>query len=857
MWAWRVALLAIAAAVAGVVLTCFVDSTEWVGRPFAGFLLGRNRIVAPIGLSHWSGFRAEVPFGGELVAVNGRRVESVPALVEQVWQLPVGTPRRYAFASGPERIERTVPVMSFSRTDYALLFGLWIVNGLLFLGLGFLVAALKPGRPASVAALVFGVAWGLTLLLSLGDFYRFHFRSLYAVAQAVAPAALVFLALTFPDRPLPRRWPWVLGAFAVLTALHAGADIWLYERDPAAWYRFFDWSLVYMAACALASCILLGRFYRRAQQDGRARLQVVAVGAFAAFGAPAAVQLTAMVAGVSLPLNLLPGATGLFALAVCYAILRHDVLSLDPLLTRSVFYALFTTTVTIGYVALLGLASASAGEPPGASAWMPFAFTAAAVAVVAPMRRGAQAIVDRFFFRSGYDLERTIEEVSGRLTGSLDAAEIARRIEETLARTVGPEPCLLLLPDGAGWLRQARLAPGSDGTGAALPGRAASNGTPPIERRDPGALELRSDDPRLRGADAAAQAGAAVVALPTPAGAGPIEAAGVALLVPLRADGVVEGVLALGPKRSGAPYSARDLGLLRTIANQAAIALRNAASYGALRELSESLELRVSERTAALARTHEELLATQTHLARTDKLASLGRLVAGVAHEINNPVAFVSSSVDLIRDAALRVRERVGATDDPALGAILDRLVQNADICQDGAQRAARIVRDLTAFSRTSQQEQRIDLNAALDRSLQLLRGETRDRIRVVREYGDVPQPAGIAGEIDQVLMNLLANAVQAIDGPGEIRLRTWAENGSVFVKIEDDGPGVPDAIRERIFEPFFTTKDGQGSGLGLAISQAVLARHGGDLSLASAPGRGAAFTIRLPLGREATGREP
>jgi two-component system NtrC family sensor kinase len=178
-------------------------------------------------------------------------------------------------------------------------------------------------------------------------------------------------------------------------------------------------------------------------------------------------------------------------------------------------------------------------------------------------------------------------------------------------------------------------------------------------------------------------------------------------------------------------------------------------------------------------------------------------------------------------------------------------MVANADICQDGAQRAARIVRDLTAFSRTSQQEQPIDLNAALDRSLHLLRGETRDRIRVVREYGALPHPPGIAGEVDQVLMNVLVNAVQAIAGEGEIRLRTWADEGSVYAEVRDDGPGIPEEIRERVFEPFFTTKDGQGSGLGLAISQAVLARHGGDLSLTTAPGRGAAFTIRLPLGRE------
>jgi signal transduction histidine kinase len=571
-----------------------------------------------------------------------------------------------------------------------------------------------------------------------------------------------------------------------------------------------------MAACALASCALLARWYRRASREGRARLQLVAVGTAAAFGVPAVVQVAAMVAGVSLPLNLLPGATGLFALAVGYAILRHDVLGLDPLLTRSVFYALFTTAVTVGYIALLGMATARAGDPLGASAWVPFVFTVAAVAIVAPMRRGAQALVDRLFFRTAYDLEQTLEDVSGCLTGSLDATEIARRIEATLASTVGPEPCLLLFPCAPGRLREA------------------------------GGLELAADDPRL---GRTSSEGADVVPLRA-SSRDEIAAAGVTLLVPLRADGTVEGVLALGPKRSGAPYSSRDLGLLRTLANQAAIALRNARSYAALRELSESLEARVDERTAALARTHEELLATQTHLARADKLASLGRLVAGVAHEINNPVAFVSSSVDLIREAAVRVRERLGDDVDPSVGATLDRLVHNADICHDGAQRAARIVHDLAAFSRTSQKEhQPVDLNAALDRTLQLLRGETRDRICVVREYGEVPHPQALAGEIDQVLMNVVANAVQAIEGEGEIRLRTWAEDGSVCVEVRDDGPGIPAEIRDRVFEPFFTTKDGRGTGLGLAISQAVIARHGGDLVLASAPERGTSFTIRLPLG--------
>jgi len=329
-----------------------------------------------------------------------------------------------------------------------------------------------------------------------------------------------------------------------------------------------------------------------------------------------------------------------------------------------------------------------------------------------------------------------------------------------------------------------------------------------------------------------------------------LAAAGVKLIVALRVEDSLEGLLAVGPKRSGAAYGSHDLRLLRTLGNQSAIALRNAASYAAVRELSATLEQRVVERTQDLARTHEALFAAQAHLARADKLASLGRLVAGIAHEINNPVAFVNASVDLIHTAAVDLRERLDGAADPTCTERLDALTQNANICRDGAARAARIVRELTAFARAPHHgREPTDLHAGLDRALQLLRGEYRDRIEIRREYGDIPRPLCNPGQVDQVFMNLLTNAVQAVEGQGEIRLRTYAENGSVFVEVTDSGPGIAPELCERIFEPFFTTKAvGKGTGLGLAIAHSLVARHGGDIQLQSVRGRGATFVVRLPV---------
>jgi signal transduction histidine kinase len=800
-------------------LVCVVDSIEWINRPFMGFLLGRNRIVAPIGLAHWSGFRADVPFGSELVAADDQPVGRVADLVERTWARHVGTPVRYTFATPGGRVERTVPVMRFTLADHLSLFGVWLLNGAIFVALGLIVAYLKPGRPASIAMLVFCTAWGLTLLLSLGDFYRFHFRSLYAVAQATAPAALLVLGATFPDRPLPARGGLLLTGLALVTALHAGLDIALYDRAAALWMRFFEASLVYMGAAALGACALIAVWYRRADADDRLRVQVVAAGSLLAFGLPAAVHLGSTAAGVPLPVNLLPVVTAIFPVVVTYAILKRDFLDLEPLLTRSVFYAVFSTAVVLGYVALLGAAHAlGPGVPPGLSAWMPFLFTLAVVAAVAPIRRGVQALVDRVFFRTRYDRESTVVAVSERLTTSLDRAAIVDEIRRTLDDTIGPEPCFIVLPNGSGPLR---------GEGGAL---------------------VPLDDPILA---AVPGPGAAVAPLAAEAsrGARALAAAGGKLIVSLRVRDDLEGLLVVGAKRSGAPYGGHDLLLLRTLANQTAIALRNAASYAALRELTATLEERVAKRTVELARRDAALLDAQSELARADKLAALGRLVAGIAHEINNPVAFINSSVDLIHTAAVELREGLDGNDGE-MAERLEQLLQNTRICRDSAARAARVVRELTAFARAPRDGcEPTDLHAGLERALQLLRGQCRDRITVRRMYGSIPQVVCNAGQIDQVFLNLLTNAVQAVEGEGEIRLHTYAENGSVFVEVSDSGPGIAPEIQARLFEPFFTTKPiGQGTGLGLAIAHSLVGRHGGEIQVRSTAGAGATFTVRLPL---------
>ena len=260
-------------------------------------------------------------------------------------------------------------------------------------------------------------------------------------------------------------------------------------------------------------------------------------------------------------------------------------------------------------------------------------------------------------------------------------------------------------------------------------------------------------------------------------------------------------------------------------------------------------------------------------LLQSEKLASIGQLAAGVAHEINNPIGFVNSNLvtlgnyvnDLLRllDAYSGADSLPGGTG--ALGEQIARIKQEIDLdflrgdigqliaeSTDGAQRIRRIVQDLRDFSRVGEDKwEWTDLHAGLESTLNVVSSEIKYKAEVRREYGILPQVECRPSQINQVFLNLLVNASQAIDGQGSITLRTGHSGDSVWIAVSDTGCGIAPEILPRIFDPFFTTKPvGKGTGLGLSVSYGIVDKHGGRIEVDSAPGRGATFTIRLPVRR-------
>jgi len=240
----------------------------------------------------------------------------------------------------------------------------------------------------------------------------------------------------------------------------------------------------------------------------------------------------------------------------------------------------------------------------------------------------------------------------------------------------------------------------------------------------------------------------------------------------------------------------------------------------------------------------------QSRLLLADRMASVGTLAAGVAHEINNPLAYLIGNLSLIARALSPLRSLAGR-DHPSFSDIDSSLAG----AHDGAERVRLIVRDLMTFSRADDVHRGpIDVRTVLDSSINVARNEIRHRARLRKDYGEVPVVYANESRLGQVFLNLLVNAAQAIPegdaGQNEIRVVTSTEGGQVVIEVHDTGTGIPPATLRRIFDPFFSTKAAGGTGLGLAICHGIVTSLGGDISVESEVGRGSVFRVVLPVGR-------
>jgi signal transduction histidine kinase len=316
-------------------------------------------------------------------------------------------------------------------------------------------------------------------------------------------------------------------------------------------------------------------------------------------------------------------------------------------------------------------------------------------------------------------------------------------------------------------------------------------------------------------------------------------------------------------------FSDRDEILVNIVANQAASAIHNARLYRAeeerraeLAELNQTLEDRVHARTAELERANREIRETQVQLVQSAKMASLGKLVAGVAHEINTPIGSIVANSDLVKSAVEMLKQRIEAADvpaslamDPNLRLAIETLSQASEIELAACERITSIVKSLRNFARLDESQiKSVDLHEGIDSTLTLLVHELKKGIEVVKNYGDLPKVTCFPSQLNQVFMNLLNNAMFAMEGKGTITITTEIEGEGVVLRFADTGSGIAPENLERIFDPGFTTKGvGVGTGLGLGICYRIVQDHHGTIDVRSQVGKGTEFTVRLPAFRRET----
>ncbi|TET08338.1 GAF domain-containing protein [Candidatus Aerophobetes bacterium] len=509
------------------------------------------------------------------------------------------------------------------------------------------------------------------------------------------------------------------------------------------------------------------------------------------------------------------------ALLLTYVILKYKLLDINIIIRKGFVY--FTLTAIIASVYLFTIFILERLLRGVVSISLIAVLMAIGIALIfQPLRDFLQRWIDRLFFREKFDYYQILREFTQKMVTILDLDNLANSTVNTIGKTMQTDKVAILLTNKKEFNLKGSLG---------------------LDKSFASSFKLERDNPLLaymaKKREILARGNIDII--PQLKGLWEskireLEMLEAELFIPLITKDNLIGIIILGKKLSEDSYSEEEYALLSTVAQEASVAFENARLYGEIEEAKiklqnwgEELERKVKEKT-------EELEHSQALVLQSEKLAGLGQLAAGVAHEIRNPLGIIATSMYYLNEILPEKRKEVK---------------KHFHIVESEIDRCQTIINNLLEFSRTSNIEvEPVDINTLLNMTLSLVEKELFGHdIRLIKKMESVPKIKANLDEIKQVFLNLILNATQAMPKGGELRIITSGHNDKVRIKITDTGMGISKENLDKIFNPFFTTKEpGEGTGLGLAFVHTIIERYGGTIRVESEKGKGTTFIIELSV---------
>ncbi len=833
-------------------ILAFHDANQWIGKKFAGFLAYENLIVSPYNLTDTTAHR-RYPY--KVVAIEQTDVQNYKDFQRRIESASLGEKVSYSLERSGAVVNASSVVSLFEIDDFFLLCIIPLIVALTFFFCGIVIWLTKAKSDASGPLFLFCMLCATVASLTFDMSSTHRFVRLYLCLFPLLPSALIQLSLHFPSRrkflerfPASQWYPYAFSFFLMLILQAFFYDV----RDFWILIEQFTLALIIVAGGIFVLTAVL--FYRESLSTvDRLRAKVVLIGSVIAFALPGIMGFLNILGIINISRNIILFPIVFFPVSIVYAILRHDLFNIDIYIKRGFLSALLTLFVAllaagVWYVAVFVLGVKYSPEKP----YRLFLLLFVTLWITHRFYLWTRGMLQRSIFKTTVRYQQAIENLSQALIGILDQNKIAdvlvknvvesmelegakmflwRKAHESYmlwgveSRSLGEEPILVKIGS------EHPIATLLKKEGRGLMAFEIERRNRFREIRDIVLAELRL----MRGE----------------------------VLFPIQFHERLVGVLVLGKKIHREPFTSEDMKLLKTLVNNVAVALENAESYEQLKGMTEVLDQRVRERTKEIVEKNIELAEARAQLEeyshtlekkveeqtqmliQAEKMASLGTLVAGIAHEVNNPLNVISLGLyrmKEVREDLEKVKDKLNTASLAEMDEVLGEIRQ----CYEAIHS---VVKNLREFSyRGKEGEELVDIHRCLETTLKLVQAQYKDRVCVEKDYGDITPIMGSFAELNQVFMNIFVNAFQSISVKGTIHIRTWIDNGKVKVSIQDTGVGIAKENLRKIFDPFFTTKPvGKGLGLGLSIAYQVMERHRGRIELESEINKGTKFTLTFP----------